>query len=248
MTVTTAARTGRAQPCPDPPRRAPTEQSALLELGAVLSSPRDARAWTRQILREWQLASLADDAEAIIAELVTNAVRASAGLDQSAICLALAFDSCELAILVSDGSPDLPQAQHPANDAESGRGLLMVEALSDSYGWYRLEGDAAGKVVWAELRTVLMHPATPVLSDSPSKAPAWPGDDQPGHRRGPLLPGGHAGRAVTKGTRPPQQPSTGPGQLSLAAAEAAGEDAGDHAASRPVPPALPAAGTTASIR
>lgn len=235
MAVTTA-RTGRAQPCPDPPRQAPTEQRAFLELDAALSSPRRARAWTRQILREWQLAGLADDAEAIIAELAANAVRASAGLKQPAIRLALAFNHCELLILVSDGNPALPQAQDPAADAESGRGLLMVEALSSRYGWYRLDGGTAGKVVWAELSAV------------PSKAPASPGSDQPDHRRGPLLGAGHAGRAVTKGTRPTQQPSAGPSPLRLAAAGAVGEDAGSHAPSRPVPPALPAAGTTASIR
>jgi anti-sigma regulatory factor (Ser/Thr protein kinase) len=232
----TTARTGRAQPCPDPPRQAPTEQRAFLELDAALSSPRHARAWTRQILREWQLAGLADDAEAIIAELAANAVRASAGLKQPAIRLALAFDHCELLIMVSDGNPALPQAQDPAADAESGRGLLMVEALSNRYGWYRLEGGTAGKVVWAELPAV------------PSEAPASPGSDQPDHRRGPLLGVGHAGRAVTKGTRPTQQPSAGPRPLRLAAAGAVGEDAGGHAPSRPVPPALPAAGKTASIR
>jgi Histidine kinase-like ATPase domain len=240
----TTARTGRAQPCPDPPRQAPTEQRAFLELDAALSSPRRARAWTRQILREWQLAGLADDAEAIIGELAANAVRASAGLKQPAIRLALAFDHCELLILVSDGNPALPQAQDPAADAESGRGLLMVEALSNRYGWHRLEGGTAGKVVWAELPAVLISP-TPA---SPSKAPASPGSDQPDHRRGPLLGAGHAGRAVTKGTRPTQQPSAGPRPLRLAAAGAVGEDAGGHAPSRPVPPALPAAGTTASIR
>ena len=247
MTATTA-RTDRAQPCPDPPRQAPTEQRAFLELDAALSSPRRARAWTRQILREWQLTGLADDAEAIIAELAANALRASAGLKQPAIRLALAFNHCELSILVSDGNPALPQAQDPAPDAESGRGLLMVEALSNRYGWYRLEGGIAGKVVWAELPAVLIYPATTPPPASPSKAPASPGSDQPDHRRGPLLGAGHAGRAVTKGTRPTQQPSAGPRPLSLAAAGAVGDDAGGHAPSRPVPPALPAAATTASIR
>jgi hypothetical protein len=180
---------------------------------------------------------LADDAEAIIAELAANAVRASAALKQPAIRLALAVNYCELLILVSDGNPALPQAQDPAADAESGRGLLMVEALSNRYGWYRLEGGTAGKVVWAP------------PSASPSKAPASPGSDQPDHRRGPLLGAGHARRAVTQGTRPTQQPSAGgPRPLRLAAAGAVGDDAGGHAPSRPVPPALPAAGTTVSIR
>jgi anti-sigma regulatory factor (Ser/Thr protein kinase) len=152
MPATPAARTAGSQPCPDPPRQVPTQQRAFLELGAMLTSPRCARAWTRQILWEWQLVGLADEAEAIIAELVANAVQASVGLDRPVIRLALAFNHRELQILVSDGNPDLPQIQHPAGDAESGRGLLMVEALSDQYGWYPLEGGIAGKAVWAVLR------------------------------------------------------------------------------------------------
>jgi anti-sigma regulatory factor (Ser/Thr protein kinase) len=249
MPATTAARTGGAQRCPDPLRQAPTQQQrAFLELGAVLTSPRCARAWTGQILREWQLAGLADDAETLVGELVANAVHASAGLDQPVIRLALAFDHGELAILVSDGNPDLPQPQQPAEDAISGRGLLIVEALSDRYGWFPLEGGTAGKVVWTVLRTHRMYPATTPPLASPPQAPAWPENDQPDHRRGPLIAAGHAGRTVTKGPRPMVRPAAGPRPLRLAAAEAPGEDAGDQAPSRPVPPALPTAGATARIR
>ena len=79
-------------------------------------------------------------------------MNASAGQDQPVIRLALVFDNGELAILVSDGNPDLPQPQQPDEDALSGRGLLMVEALSDGYGWYPLEGGVPGKVVWAILK------------------------------------------------------------------------------------------------
>ncbi|MGH3278087.1 MAG: ATP-binding protein [Trebonia sp.] len=249
MPATTAARTGGAQPCPDLPRHAPTRQKlALLELGAVLSSPRLARAWTRQILRAWRLAGLAEDAETIIGELAANAVHASAGLDQPVIRFALVFNCSELAILVADGNPELPQTQHPAKDTESGRGLLMVEALSDRYGWYPLEGGTAAKVVWAVLSTHRMYLATTPPLAPPPKAPAWPENDQPDHRRGPLIAAGHAGQTVTKGTRPMQQPATSPRPLRLAAVEAPGEDANDHAPSRPLPPAPSAAGATARIR
>jgi anti-sigma regulatory factor (Ser/Thr protein kinase) len=215
----------------------------------VLTSPRYARAWTGQILREWQFAAPCDDAETVVAELVTNAVHASAELDQPVIRLALVFSHGELAILVSDDNQDLPQAQKPAEDAESGRGLLMVEALSDQYGWYPIEGGTAAKVVWAVLRTVPMHPATTPLPASPSKAPAWPENDRPDHRCGPLVAVGHVGRTVTEGTRPMQQPATGPRPPSLtAAAEAPGKGVNDHAPSRPVSPAPRAAAPTASIR
>ena len=103
-------------------------------------------------------------------------------------------------------------------------------------------------VVWTVLRTLLMYPATPLPSASPTKAPAWPENDQPGHRRGPLIAVSHAGRTATRGTRSMQQPATGPRPLRLAAAEAPGGDVNDHAPSRPVPPALPAADATVGIR
>ena len=187
MPATTAARTGGTQPCPDPPRPTSTQlRRASLDLDAALTAPRRARAWTREILWEWRLADLTDTAETIVSELVANAaVHASAGPGRPAIRLAIAFDHGELAILVSDQNPDLPQAQHPAEDDESGRGLLMVQALSDRYGCYPLEGGAAGKMVCAVLEA-----ATVASSDLAARftplAPAWP-------KRARHLASGHAG-------------------------------------------------------
>jgi len=211
----------------------------------VLTSPRRARAWTREILGEWHLADLTDTAETIVSELVANAaVHASTGPGRPVIHLALAFDHGELAILVSDHNPDVPQAQHPAEDDESGRGLLMVKALSVGFGWYPLEGGTAGKAVWSVLHTLAHLAATSPLA-SRLKAPAWPGNDQPGHRRGPLVAAGHAGLTAREGTRPVQDAATSPKLLRLAAAEAPGEDVHDRAPSPTVPPAPSAADVTA---
>ncbi len=156
MPATTAARTGKAHPCPGPPNPpSPQLRRASLGLDAVLTSPGRARAWTRETLWQWRLACLADTAQAIVSELVANAVlHASAGPRQPGIRLALAYGHGELAIQVSDHNPDLPQARHPAGYDESGRGLLMVQALSDSYSCYPLEDGTAGKAVCAVLRTV----------------------------------------------------------------------------------------------
>jgi anti-sigma regulatory factor (Ser/Thr protein kinase) len=156
MSATTAARTGKAPPCPGPPKPAPPQsRRACLGLDAVLTSPGRARAWTREILWEWRLACLTDTAQAIVSELVSNAVlHASTGPGQPGIRLALAYGHGELAIQVTDRNPDFPQARHPAGYDENGRGLLMVQALSDSYGCYPLEDGTAGKTVCAVLRTV----------------------------------------------------------------------------------------------
>lgn len=240
MPAKTAATTGRAQPRPAHGR----QQHAFLSLDAVATSPRRARAWTCEVLGEWQLAGLADDAEAVVAELVANAaVHASAGPGLPVIGLELAFGDGVLAILVSDGNPALPQAPCPAADDESGRGLLIVEALSDRHGWHPLEG-AAGKVVWAVLQARLTSSVTSPPPGRHHDAPARPETGQPGDRPGLRSAPGRAGRTATGGTRPAQQPVTGPG--SPGAAPAGDEDG--HAPARPGPLALSAAGATAGAR
>ncbi|MCQ8193422.1 ATP-binding protein, partial [Streptomyces rugosispiralis] len=52
-------------------------------------------------------------------------------------------------LAVTDKCPQPPTAQAPCCDDESGRGLVLVEAMSDRWGTqYR----TWGKTVWAELR------------------------------------------------------------------------------------------------
>ena len=143
MPARTAPRTPGAQPCPKPPPR------AFLDLGAVLTAPGCARAWTREILWEWGAAELADTAELVASELVTNSVTHSAGPDGAVIRLVLTLDQGELAILVRDNNPGVPMARQPGEDEEDGRGLLIVEQLSNRCGWYPLEDAKAAKVTWA---------------------------------------------------------------------------------------------------
>jgi len=123
MSPAATALTGRDQPCPEPHRPAPDRPrcTRFLDLSAMLTAPMCARAWTREILREWQLADLADSAESIVSEVAANAVvHAPAGPGQSVIRLALAFDNGGLVILAGDGNPDLPVVTHPDADAERG--------------------------------------------------------------------------------------------------------------------------------
>jgi anti-sigma regulatory factor (Ser/Thr protein kinase) len=155
--------TGPPRPCHGPPGPAPARRScpgptaqaparpprAVLDLGAVLTAPGCARAWTREILWEWGAAELADTAELLASELVTNSLKACAGLDLAAIRLVLTLDKGELAILVRDNHPGVPLAVQPGADDESGRGLLIVEQLSDRCGWYPLHDPEHAKVTWA---------------------------------------------------------------------------------------------------
>jgi anti-sigma regulatory factor (Ser/Thr protein kinase) len=146
----TATVTGPPRTCQGPPGRAPARPPrAVLDLGAVLTAPGCARAWTREILWEWGAAELADAAELVASELVTNSLNACVGLDQAGIRLVLTLDKGELAILVRDNHPGVPLAVQPGADDEGGRGLLIVEHISDRCGWYPLKDANPAKVTWA---------------------------------------------------------------------------------------------------
>jgi len=151
----TATVTGVPRTCQGPPGRASARPPrAVLDLGAVPTAPGCARAWTREILWEWGAAELAEAAELVASELVTNSVNACAGLDQAGIRLVLTLDRGELAILVRDSHPGVPLAAQPSAEDEGGRGLLIVEHFSDRCGWYPLEDATPAKVTWAVLSRV----------------------------------------------------------------------------------------------
>jgi anti-sigma regulatory factor (Ser/Thr protein kinase) len=147
--------TGPPRTCQHPPGRAAARPPrAHLDLGAVPTAPGCARAWTREILWEWGAAELADAAELVASELVTNSLNACASLNQAAIRLILTLDKGELAILVRDHHPGVPLAVQPGAEDESGRGLLIVENLSDRCGWYPLNDATPAKVTWAVISAV----------------------------------------------------------------------------------------------
>jgi anti-sigma regulatory factor (Ser/Thr protein kinase) len=133
----------------------------FLELGALPTAVPCVRLHTRQVLWEWQLSTLADTAEVIVSELVTNAVQASAGLTGSRrsgrwvpgvppVRLWLFSDRQRVLIQVWDDNDRHPAPQHAEPDAETGRGLLLVESLSAEWGSYPPER-SSGKIVWAML-------------------------------------------------------------------------------------------------
>ena len=177
MPARTATVTGPPRPCQGPPGQAARPPRAVLDLGAVPTAPRCARAWTREILWEWGAAELADAAELLVSELVTNSLEACAGLDLAAIRLVLTLDRGELAILVRDNHPGVPLAVQPCADDEGGRGLLIIEHLSDRCGWYPLNDPEHAKVTWAvisgagQAASLLPAPALPARR-RPAPAPA----------------------------------------------------------------------------
>ena len=113
-----------------------------------------ARAHLRQLLSGWGQAELSPDAEVVVSELVTNAVAASAGLRLAAapVLVWLGSDSCCLLLAVADVSPRPPVRLDLGPDAEGGRGLALVEALSSRWGWHPVSTTGLAKVTWAEWR------------------------------------------------------------------------------------------------
>lgn len=123
-------------------------RSDSLELGASPGAVSAARLHVKAILAEWRLGGLADDCESVTAELVANAIEAHQRehLDEP-VRLALLADSNSALIVVRDASDHPPVRHEPDFEAESGRGLLVVEAISAWWDWKPLR--PSGKIVRA---------------------------------------------------------------------------------------------------
>jgi anti-sigma regulatory factor (Ser/Thr protein kinase) len=124
-----------------------------------LSIPNDPRAVTvsrrtlRLILTMHGLIGLVDVAELLAAELVANAVRHAKG----PAALRVHWAGGVLRIGAWDTDPAPPDAPLPFGRSadlglEDGRGLALVRACSDLWGWQPLSRDGSkGKFVWCEL-------------------------------------------------------------------------------------------------
>jgi anti-sigma regulatory factor (Ser/Thr protein kinase) len=133
--------------------------SALPPMGALISAPGTARAHVRAVLAGWGLAGLTGVCELVVSELTTNAVEASTGPSgrllyvnggMPVVRVCLFSDGERLLIEVWDLAPGFPVLRRAASDAEEGRGLHLIDALSGGrWGWQPGQGPA--KMVWAEL-------------------------------------------------------------------------------------------------
>ena len=89
----------------------------------------------------------------------------AAGRPATPVVLYVALDPDWLFVLVWDCCPEQPaQHAHAGDDAESGRGLEIVRALSERWGTVALE---RGKLVWATLALTNQEaPASFLQSDT----------------------------------------------------------------------------------
>ncbi|MCO4695969.1 ATP-binding protein [Streptomyces sp. RO-S4] len=109
-------------------------------------SARHVRRIVRSLLREWKMEEVSDAVELGVTELLANVVRHVPGRR----CALLVLRRPQgVRVEVADGSDQVPCS--PANlapDAEHGRGLVLLAAVSDAWGV--VPGERGGKTVWFE--------------------------------------------------------------------------------------------------
>ncbi|MFF9056174.1 ATP-binding protein [Streptomyces erythrochromogenes] len=111
------------------------------------------RAFTRQALQDWgwDRTETSEDTLLLVSELLTNASLHSNGCRE----LVLTADGATLRIEVHDGTTALPVRRPvPQPGIPGGRGLYIVERLSDHWGTHTYED---GKAVWAEVETTRLE-------------------------------------------------------------------------------------------
>jgi anti-sigma regulatory factor (Ser/Thr protein kinase) len=147
-----------------PPHGLPTmEEPAPLLLGeltlpAERESVPQARRFSRSVTNASGIGHVADDAEVLVSELVTNAVR-HAPIPGAALCLRLLRAGTRLRIEVHDQSAAVPRQRPVDLMEETGRGWFLVAVMAERHG---TDHTPSGKSVWCEVR-------------------AWPRDERPGH-------------------------------------------------------------------
>ncbi|WP_455569551.1 SpoIIE family protein phosphatase [Streptomyces spororaveus] len=112
-------------------------------LDAEDTAPGRARNFARRTLTRWGLEDPEDRLALLVSEVVTNAVRYA---ERPVVLRLLRLDvlRCE----VVDDSPRLPRQRRARETDEGGRGLFLVNRLSQRWGATR---NSSGKVVWFEL-------------------------------------------------------------------------------------------------
>lgn len=121
------------------------EGQASLDLPQELTSVRTARQFVDEMLEEWKILDVRDDALLVVSELAANAITHA----QSACLLRLSVNPATFRIEVVDTGDGTPEPQPSSNTEEHGRGLHLIAALTTAWGMEVIPGE--GKLVWAEL-------------------------------------------------------------------------------------------------
>ena len=136
---------GPAHPCGAwrYPSRVSTASRTLSPTPAEVAG---ARRFVQQTLDTWGLDALTWTAEQLVSELATNCILHA----RTAYTVELSRDDEVVRVSVSDGSPAVPRPRRYDNESTTGRGLRLVESLSNRWG---VDPGDRGKSVWFELAT-----------------------------------------------------------------------------------------------
>ncbi|MCX4828319.1 ATP-binding protein [Streptomyces sp. NBC_00006] len=105
-----------------------------------------AREFADTALKGWGRADRADDVRLCVSELATNAV-VHGSAPGNGFLLRLDIDDDVVRVEVHDSRRRQPAVREPADMDVSGRGLMLVAALSD--GWGLEDRTPCGKIVWS---------------------------------------------------------------------------------------------------
>ncbi|WP_371790939.1 ATP-binding protein [Streptomyces sp. NBC_01471] len=113
----------------------------------------EGRRFTGSLLHDWALSPLVDNAALIVSELLSNALRYGLGAlpawsgPGQAVWLGMLRRRGTVLFAVCDPSTAVPRLKEPDFLAQSGRGLHIIDCLSETWGW--TTPGPEGKAVWA---------------------------------------------------------------------------------------------------
>jgi anti-sigma regulatory factor (Ser/Thr protein kinase) len=162
-----------------------------LTLAAVPTAVCCARLFARQLLSQWGLNRMIENAELVLSELTTNAVNATGTTnprpywsdlhDLALITIRLVVTQDSLIVEVWDRHPSPPVPKHHGRADEGGRGLLIVDALCRRWNFFFPA--SGGKAVWGEL-VIPPHDLIPSglpKRQQPRLTSAYQADDTPSY-------------------------------------------------------------------
>ena len=109
-----------------------------------------ARRFVADTLGPWADVELVDAAELLVTELVTNAVVHARS--RARVLIITTGDRSDVRIEVHDNAYEPPRMGGFDPEAVSGRGLALVDAMSDRWGVEPDGPSRPGKRIWFELR------------------------------------------------------------------------------------------------
>jgi len=122
----------------------PPQAGRRTALPPQASSVREARRLVRRTALRHHPPEVAETAELLVSEIVTNALVHAA----PPIAMAVHLIDDSLRVEVSDGSPYTPVRRHYATTSGTGRGLMLLDEMADEWG---VTPDRDGKLIWFRL-------------------------------------------------------------------------------------------------